>query len=151
MYTNAPATVGFQILGPRLLARRGIPRFNPICPRPIRRSRKLLLLPSLSHPTCLCARRRGHRSPQIRPTRAPDSNSFGPREIDDSLNSIPKQISADIECKTRSTVICDSWRPAVLQREILESPAMVSSRCDIDYLLPIFREGSMHTSMFRSK
>jgi hypothetical protein len=44
MYTNAPATVGFQIRGPQLLARRGIPRFNPTRPRPIRRSRKLRLL-----------------------------------------------------------------------------------------------------------
>jgi hypothetical protein len=108
MYTNAPATVGFQIRGPRLLARRGIPCFNPIRPRPIRRSRKLRPQPSPSHPTCHCARQRGHRSPRIRPTRVPDSNSFDPREIDDSLNSIPKQISADIKCKTWSTALHES-------------------------------------------
>jgi hypothetical protein len=73
-------------------------------PRPIRRSRKLRLLPSPSYTTSLSARRRGHRSPRIWPTRAPDSNSLGSREIDDSLNSIPHQILVDPECRTRYTV-----------------------------------------------
>jgi hypothetical protein len=51
---------------------KGYSTFNPIRPRPIRRSRKLLLLPSLSHPTCLCARRR-------RPARSTEYTGDHPR------------------------------------------------------------------------
>jgi hypothetical protein len=69
----------------------------------IRRPRELRLQLSPRRANSHSERRQGHRSPRIRPTRAPDPNSFDHHEIDDAINSFPPSICTIIEHRARPT------------------------------------------------